>query len=192
MSCVPFTGIAPVPSSSVVVNDVSGPTQNPSTLIIGIVAGLVGLLVITLLMIIIVLSLALVGRCKPAAVTKQNYVIPPQPPTQLEKIQLKENEAYENVLSDTSQPQVSIPPLQPNIAYGVVQIHQELRDEEDAPEYDIPLSSKHNIYFWGEQPSSKQVYYNSWFVATNNLIAVHFNNLDFEFVCMYHSLHVPW
>ena len=161
----PFTVIPPVPSSSVVndvsgpapiptstvVNDVSGPTQNPPNnlpLIVGLVAGLVGLLVITLLMIIIVLSAVLVRQRKPAAITKQpfyDYVTPPQPPAQHESIQLKENEAYGKVLSDTSQPQVSIPSLQPNVAYGVIQTHQDLGDERDTPEsqeYEIPLSSK--------------------------------------------------
>ena len=141
----PFTGIAPAPSSSTV-NDVSGSAQNSLPFIIGIAAGLVGLLII---MIIIVLSVVLVRKRKPAAVTKQpfyDYVTPPQPPTQHERIQLKENEAYGKVLSDTSRHQESTP-LQPNIAYGFIQTHQNLRDKEDIEpqEYELPLSSKCDI-----------------------------------------------
>ena len=72
----------------------------------------------------------------------------------LHRMKVKENEAYKKVISVTSQPQVSTS-LQPNIAYGVIQTHQDLRNEADTPEpreYEIALSSKHNFSF-----SSKQV-----------------------------------
>ena len=142
------SGPALTPTSTVtVVNDVSGPAQNPNNLalIIGLVVGLVGLLVIAVLMIIILLNVVLVRHRKPAAVTEQpfyEYVTSAQPSVQRERIQLQENEAYGKFLSETSQPQVSIPPLQPNIAYGVIKTHRDLKDEADTPEpqeYEIPL-----------------------------------------------------
>ena len=117
-------GPIPVPSSSVV-NDVSGPTQNTLPLIIGLVVGLVGLLIISVLMVIIVVGLVVIVRQrKSSTFTEQPFyddVIPQPLSTQSDGIELKENEAYGNVLSDTSQTWVST--LQPNIAYGVVQTH---------------------------------------------------------------------
>ena len=95
------------------------PTQN-LPLILGVSAGLVGLLVVTVLMIIIVQSVVLVRRHKPTTAKEEpfyDYVTPLQLPVQNERVQLKENEAYEKI---TSQPRVSTS-LQPNIAYGVVQ-----------------------------------------------------------------------
>ena len=99
-----------------------GPTQN-LPLILGVAVGLVVLLVVTVLMIIIVQSVVLVRHRKPTTAKEEpfyDYVTPSQLPAQNERIQLKENEAYEKKLSVTSQPQVSTS-LQPNIAYGVVQ-----------------------------------------------------------------------
>ena len=99
-----------------------------SSLTIGLVVGLVGLLVITVtvLVIVIVLSVVLVKQCKSATFTKHDA--PPQTPTLPERVQLRENEAYGKVSSDTSPPQVSTTPLRPNFAYGVIQTHQGSRD----------------------------------------------------------------
>ena len=109
-------------------NDVPDSTS-VSSLIVRLVVGLVGLLVITVtvLVIIIVLSVVLVKWCKSATFAKESfydYVAPPQPPTLPERVQLRENEAYGTVSSDTSPPQVSTTLLQPNIAYGVINTHQ--------------------------------------------------------------------
>ena len=144
-----LNGSAPVPTSSVV-NSVPDPTQNPSNLpfIVGLVVGFVGVLVLTVVMIIVVLRVVLVRQCKPATSTEQpsyDYVVPPQPH---ERIQLKENEAYGKFLSDTSQPQVFIPPLESDLAYAVVKTRQDLMEKSVTPEpqeYEIPLSSKHII-----------------------------------------------
>ena len=106
---------------------------DPVPLIIGLVVGLVGLLIIFVLMIILVLRVVLVRQCKST----------PQPPsTQSDGIELNENEAYRNILSDTSQTQVST--LHPNLACRVVQSHKDLSDETDTAwtkDYEVPLSS---------------------------------------------------
>ena len=120
-------------------------TSNPANntyylaLIVGVVGGLVGLLVITALMVVIVLSVVLVRQHKSATSTEQpfyDYVTPEKPPTLPERIQLKENEAYGNISPDTSQRQVKTPPLQPNIAYGVIQTRKKLKAQTDTPDQD--------------------------------------------------------
>ena len=114
-------------------------TSNDLALIVGVVGGLVGLLVITALMVVIVLSVVLVRRHKSATSTEQpfyDYVTPEKPPTLPERIQLKENEACGNVSPDTSQHHFSAPPLQPNIAYEVIKTRKKLKAQTDTPDQD--------------------------------------------------------
>ena len=124
--------------------------QNPDnnlTLIIGLVVGFVGLLIIlSVLMIIIVLRVLYVRQGKSSTFTEQpvyDYITPQRPSTQSDRIELNENQAYGNVLSETSETQFST--LRPTIAYGVVFANkQRLNDEIDNPEpqdYEVPIMS---------------------------------------------------
>ena len=96
-------------------------------------------------MVVIVLSVVLVRRHKSATSTEQpfyDYVTPEKPPIPPERIQLKENEAYGNISTDTSHCQLKTPPLQPNIAYGVIQTRKKLRAQTDTPDQDPEKESE--------------------------------------------------